>query len=70
MTASPLPDAADANAVRNSLYRELFNTDSELFGGANLGNAGAVLADEIPFHGRPASLNVTIPPLAVVAFKL
>jgi 1,4-alpha-glucan branching enzyme len=52
------------------LYRELFNTDSELFGGANLGNAGAVWADEIAFHGRPASLNVTIPPLAVVAFKL
>ncbi len=52
------------------LYRELFNTDSELFGGANLGNAGAVMAEEIAFHGRPASLNVTIPPLAVVAFKL
>jgi 1,4-alpha-glucan branching enzyme len=52
------------------LYRELFNTDSELFGGANVGNAGAVWADEIAFHGRPASLNVTIPPLAVVAFKL
>jgi 1,4-alpha-glucan branching enzyme len=55
---------------RAGLYRELFNTDSELFGGANLGNAGAVMAEEIPFHGRPASLNVTIPPLAVVAFKL
>jgi len=54
---------------RAGLYRELFNTDSELFGGANLGNAGAVMAEEIPFHGRPASLNVTIPPLAVVAFK-
>jgi 1,4-alpha-glucan branching enzyme len=52
------------------VYRELFNTDSELFGGANLGNAGAVWAEEIGFHGRPASLNVTIPPLAVVAFKL
>ncbi|MDP8990719.1 MAG: 1,4-alpha-glucan branching protein GlgB, partial [Acidobacteriota bacterium] len=54
---------------RVGLYRELFNTDSELFGGANLGNAGAVLAEAIPFHGRPASINVTIPPLAVVAFK-
>ena len=54
---------------RSGLYRELFNTDSDLFGGANLGNAGAVMADDIPFHGRPASLNVTIPPLAVVAFK-
>ncbi len=55
---------------KTGLYRELFNTDSELFGGANVGNAGAVWADEIAFHGRPASLNVTIPPLAVVAFKL
>ncbi len=55
---------------KGGLYRELFNTDSELFGGANVGNAGAVMADEIAFHGRPASLNVTIPPLAVVAFKL
>ena len=55
---------------KTGLYRELFNTDSELFGGANLGNAGAVWAEEIPFHGRPASLNVIIPPLAVVAFKL
>jgi len=27
------------------------------------------MAEEIPFHGRPASLSVTIPPLAVVAFK-
>ncbi len=54
---------------RAGLYRELFNTDSELFGGANIGNAGAVMAEEIPFHGRPASINVTIPPLAVVAFK-
>ena len=55
---------------KGGLYRELFNTDSELFGGANLGNAGAVWAQDIPFHGRPASLSVTIPPLAVVAFKL
>ena len=54
---------------RAGLYRELFNTDSDLFGGANVGNAGAVMAEEIPFHGRPASINVTIPPLAVVAFK-
>ena len=55
---------------KTGLYRELFNTDSELFGGANVGNAGAVWAEEIPFHGRLASMNVTIPPLAVVAFKL
>ena len=54
---------------RGGLYRELFNTDSELFGGANLGNAGAVMAEDIPHHGRSASLVITLPPLAVVAFK-
>jgi len=51
-------------------YREILNTDAEMFGGSNLGNGGAVLADSIPFHGRPASLRVTLPPLAVVAFKV
>ncbi len=55
---------------KRGLYRELFNTDSELFGGANLGNGGAVMAEEISFHARPASMSVTLPPLAVVAFKL
>ena len=52
------------------VYSEIFNTDSELFGGANLGNAGAVMAEAVPHHGRPASLVITLPPLAVVAFKL
>jgi len=52
------------------LYREILNTDAEMFGGSNMGNAGAAMAEEIPHHGRPASLLITLPPLAVVAFKL
>ena len=52
------------------LYREILNTDAEMFGGSNMGNAGAVIADDIGHHGRPASLKLTLPPLAVVAFKL
>jgi len=52
------------------LYREIFNTDSEMFGGTNMGNAGALSAEAVPSHNRPASLLVTLPPLAVVAFKL
>jgi 1,4-alpha-glucan branching enzyme len=34
-----------------------------------MGNSGAVWADEIASHGRPASLSITVPPLAVVVFK-
>jgi len=50
-------------------YREILNTDSEMFGGSNMGNGGGVVASAKPAHGRPASLAITLPPLAVVAFK-
>ncbi|HSB16717.1 MAG TPA: 1,4-alpha-glucan branching protein GlgB [Bryobacteraceae bacterium] len=50
-------------------YREVFNSDSELFGGSNMGNAGGVNARPIPCHGRQDSIQITLPPLAVVAFK-
>ena len=55
---------------RAGLYREIFNTDSEMFGGSNMGNNGAVLANAISSHGRPASIEITLPPLSVVAFKI
>ncbi len=50
-------------------YRELFNTDAEMFGGSNLGNGGWLLATAEACHGRPASVVVTLPPLAVVVLK-
>jgi 1,4-alpha-glucan branching enzyme len=50
-------------------YRELLNSDSELYGGSNLGNAGGVPAVAEPWHGRPYSLRLTLPPLAVVILK-
>ena len=52
------------------LYREIVQYRLGTIRGRQRGERGAVWADEIAFHGRPASLNVTIPPLAVVAFKL
>jgi 1,4-alpha-glucan branching enzyme len=51
------------------LYKEIFNSDSAMFGGSNMGNNGALAAEEVPSHGRPASLRVTFPPLGVVVFK-
>jgi 1,4-alpha-glucan branching enzyme len=50
-------------------YREIFNTDSEMFGGSNLGNGGWVRALEEEYHGRPASAQVTLPPLGVIVLK-
>ena len=54
---------------RPGLYREILNTDAEMFGGSNMGNGGFALADGHASHGHPASMRITLPPLAVVAFK-
>jgi 1,4-alpha-glucan branching enzyme len=51
-------------------YEEILNTDSELFGGSNIGNGGLVASEPVPNHGRPFSVNITLPPSAVVAFRL
>jgi 1,4-alpha-glucan branching enzyme len=51
------------------LYDEVLNTDSALYGGSNVGNAGCVMADPVPAHGRAHSVGVTLPPLGVVVFR-
>ena len=50
-------------------YREILNTDSELYGGGNIGNRGEVTTEEVPFHGHKQSLCLTLPPLACVMFE-
>jgi 1,4-alpha-glucan branching enzyme len=50
-------------------YHELFNSDAELYGGSNVGNAGRVMASDEPAHGRPHSLSLVLPPLATMYFK-
>jgi len=50
-------------------YTEILNSDSELFGGSNLGNGGLVSSQDIPMHGRPYSVSLTLPPLAVLILK-
>jgi 1,4-alpha-glucan branching enzyme len=51
------------------VYQEILNTDSEAFGGSNMGNGGRVEAEPVEQHGRPYSISVTLPPLAVIVFK-
>jgi 1,4-alpha-glucan branching enzyme len=47
-------------------WREIVNTDSALYGGSGVGNLGSVEATREPWHGRPASALMTLPPLAVL----
>ena len=49
-------------------YREVFNSDAEMFGGSNLGNAGGVMSEPIGYNNHYHSLSITLPPLAVAIF--
>ena len=50
-------------------WKELLNSDATLYGGSGQGNLGSLHTTPMPMHGHPVSLNLTLPPLAVVAFK-
>jgi 1,4-alpha-glucan branching enzyme len=54
---------------RPGFYRELLNTDSALYAGSNLGNAGGVHAEPHPWREFAWSAPVTVPPLATVWFE-
>jgi 1,4-alpha-glucan branching enzyme len=47
-------------------WAELINTDAVSYGGSGVGNLGTVEAADEPWHGRPASASITIPPLGVL----
>ncbi len=52
-------------------YREIFNSDSALYGGSNVGNGGnALIADDLPWMSRSHSLSLTVPPLAAIVLQL
>jgi 1,4-alpha-glucan branching enzyme len=50
-------------------YREVLNTDSAIYGGSDVGNLGSISAEPIPWHGRPFSASLTIPPLGALVLK-
>ncbi len=50
------------------LWREVLNSDATLYGGSGQGNVGGVEAAPVAFHGRPWSLNLVLPPLALLVF--
>jgi len=64
---TPVPRYAyRVGAPEGGRYIEIFNSDSALYGGSNLGNSGAVETVEEPYLGRPHSMYVLAPPLAGV----
>jgi 1,4-alpha-glucan branching enzyme len=50
-------------------WKEILNSDGKEYSGSGAGNTGGVLADPLPEHGRNFSLNLVLPPLAIIFFR-
>jgi 1,4-alpha-glucan branching enzyme len=74
--APPLACIVNFSAIPHENYRvglpiagtwkELVNTDSEIYGGSGVGNLGAVETEELAWHGLPASVSLRVPPLGAL----
>ena len=59
-------EAYKVGVPQGGLYEERINTDAEIYGGSNVGNAGAVMANASAHHGRPFHIELNLPPLATL----
>ena len=50
-------------------WREILNSDAPIYGGSGMGNIGGASTTPVRAHGQGQSLNLTLPPLAIVAFR-
>ena len=50
-------------------YREVLNSDSEIYGGGNVGSQGGRYSEDISWHHRPYSLVLDLPPLGGLVLK-
>ncbi len=53
---------------KGGTLREIFNSDDKKYGGSGMHNK-ALKIGKTPWHGRDRSVEITIPPLAVVIFQ-
>ena len=62
-------EAYPIGAPRGGWYQEVFNSDSQYYGGSNKGNYPGVMAQEPGWHFRSHKLLLNLPPLATVVLK-
>lgn len=53
---------------RAGFWREILNSDADVYGGSGIGNRGGMNAEAVAAHGQAQSLVVTVPPLGIVVF--
>jgi 1,4-alpha-glucan branching enzyme len=67
---TPVPrQAYHLGVPRPGRWREVLNSDAEIYGGSNVGNGGVVETVPLAAHGRGQSLPVTLPPLGILVLR-
>ena len=51
-------------------YEVIFNSDSDFYAGSNAGSHSSIYADDTAWMNKPASLALTLPPLAGLILKI
>jgi 1,4-alpha-glucan branching enzyme len=56
----------------SGLWKEIINSDAEIYGGSGMGNLGGVGTGPlaVPHGGRPHSIDLVLPPLGTLILKL
>ena len=49
---------------------QIFNTDDTIYAGSGISNAKPVKTEAEPWNGRPFSVEIVLPPLSVIVFKM
>lgn len=55
---------------KQGFYEEILNTDSHEYWGSNVGNFGGLSSEDLAWQGKEFSINMYLPPLAGIYFKL
>jgi len=50
-------------------WKEVLNSNADLYGGSGSGNTGGAEAISVPFRDKPCSLTLTLPPLTILFLR-
>jgi 1,4-alpha-glucan branching enzyme len=66
---TPVPrDGYRIGVPRGGHWREILNSDAEVYAGSGVGNRGGMDAEHVECRGHEHSIVVTVPPLGIVVF--
>lgn len=50
---------------KEGTYREILNSDADIYGGSGWVNKGTLKSEKILYHGKPYSLTIKVPPFGI-----